>query len=358
MFKMVSSPHTHSGKLTARIMLWVIAAMLPALFTQIYYFGFGVLIQSALAIVVAVLAEFIAMKLRGKKPLAYLSDFSVVLTALILAMAIPPYAPYWIIIIGTLCAVLLGKHVYGGLGQNPFNPAMIGYVILLISFPLQMTTWMPPIHLLQEPPTFSDTISLIFSGLSTDGFTLSQLTHGIDGITQATPLDSAKIFYKSHHELSDFYELVKMPIFMGNGTDFAQGWWQVNVAFLVGGLFLVLKRTIHWQIPVAMLLTFFCLATVTALTGGTHLSALSQLVSGAMMFGAFFIATDPVTASITPRGKIVFGALVGLLVYLIRYYGNFPDGVAFAILLSNICVPLIDHYTRPRVAGYQIKGRK
>lgn len=358
MFKMVSSPHTHSGKLTARIMLWVILAMMPALFTQIYYFGFGVLVQSMLAISVALLAEFTSMKLRGKKPLSYLSDFSVVLTALILAMAIPPYAPYWIIIIGTLSAVLLGKHVYGGLGQNPFNPAMIGYVVLLISFPLQMTTWMPPIHLLQEPPTFADAFSLVFSGFTTDGFTLSQLAHSIDGITQATPLDTAKIFYKSHNELNDFYELIKLPIFMGNGTDFAQGWWQVNIAFLLGGLFLIWKRTIHWQIPVAMLVTFFCLATATALAGATHLSVVSQMVSGAMMFGAFFIATDPVTASITPRGKIVFGALVGLLVYLIRYHGNFPDGVAFAILLSNICVPLIDHYTRPRVAGYNLKGKQ
>ena len=358
MFKMVSSPHTHSGKLTARIMLWVILAMMPALFTQIYYFGYGVLIQSMLAIVVALIAEFMAIKLRARAPLAYLADFTAVLTGLILAMAIPPYAPYWIIIIGTLCALLLGKQVYGGLGQNPFNPAMIGYVILLISFPLQMTTWMPPLDLLPKTPSFTDAISLIFSGLTTDGFTLSQLAHSIDGITQATPLDSAKIFYKSHTELNDFYQLVKMPIFMGNGTDFAQGWWQVNLAFLVGGLFLVVKRTIHWQIPVAMLLTFFCLASTTALAGGTHLSAVSQMFSGAMMFGAFFIATDPVTASITPRGKIVFGALVGLFVYLIRYHGNFPDGVAFAVLLSNICVPLIDHYTRPRVAGYQTKGIK
>ena len=127
MFKMVSSPHTHSGKLTAHIMLWVILAMMPAFFTQIYYFGFVVVLQSALAIGTAIIAEFIAIKLRGKKPLNYLSDFSVALTALILAMAIPPYAPYWIIIIGTLCAVLLGKQVYGGLVQNPFNQAMIGF---------------------------------------------------------------------------------------------------------------------------------------------------------------------------------------------------------------------------------------
>ena len=357
--KMESSPHTHSGKLTARIMLWVIAAILPALLTQIYYFGMGVLVQSALAISFALLLEFIVTKLRNKPNLVYISDFSVVLTALILAMAIPPYAPYWVILIGTLSAIILGKHVYGGLGQNPFNPAMVGYVVLLISFPLQMTSWMPPISLLNEPPTFADSISLVFTGLTTDGFSLSQLVHSIDGITQATPLDSAKIFYNLHQgDESVFHDFVKLPILLQNGTDFAEGWWQVNLAFMLGGIVLILKKKIHWQIPVSMLVTFVTLATITAMSGHHHLSMISQLFSGAMMFGAFFIATDPVTASITPRGKLVFGTLVGLLVYLIRYFGNYPDGVAFAILLSNICVPLIDHYTRPRVAGHFAKGRK
>ena len=172
-------------------------------------------------------------------------------------MAIPPYAPYWIIIIGTLCAVLLGKQVYGGLGQNPFNPAMIGYVILLISFPLQMTTWMPPINLLQEPPTFFRYFFINIFRFNHGWIYPFTTLHNIDGITQATPLDSAKIFYKSHNQLSDFYELIKLPIFMGNGTDFAQGWWQINVAFLAGGIFLILKRIIHWQIPVAMLCHLF-----------------------------------------------------------------------------------------------------
>ena len=241
--KMVSSPHTHSGKLTARIMLWVIAAMLPALLTQIYYFGMGVLVQSALAISFALLLEFIVTKLRNKPNLVYISDFSVVLTALILAMAIPPYAPYWVILIGTLSAVILGKHVYGGLGQNPFNPAMVGYVVLLISFPLQMTSWMPPISLLNEPPTFADSLSLIFTGLTTDGFSLSQLVHSIDGITQATPLDSAKIFYNLHQgDESVFHDFVKLPILLQNGTDFAEGWWQINLAFMLGGIVLILKK--------------------------------------------------------------------------------------------------------------------
>ena len=361
MFKMISSPHTHSGKLTARVMFWVILAMIPAIILQIYYFGFGVLIQSALAIGLALLLEWSVSLLRKRPALSDISDFSVILTALILAVAIPPYAPYWIILIGTFCAVILGKHVYGGLGQNPFNPAMVGYVVLLVSFPLQMTTWMPPIALLAEPPTLEDAWQLIFTGLTTDGFSLHQLTASIDGITQATPLDTVRTFYSSAGScITDaicseaaFYELTNLPIFTQNSWDFAQGWWQINLAFLLGGIFLILKKVIHWQIPVAMLGSFALLSLLTELFGnGAHLTVPAQLFSGAMMFGAFFIATDPVTASITPRGKLVFGVLVGSLLYLIRFYGNYPDGVAFAILLSNICVPLIDHYTRPRVAGH------
>lgn len=361
MFKMISSPHTHSGKLTARVMFWVILAMIPAIILQIYYFGFGILIQSALAIGLALLLEWSVSLLRKRPALSDISDFSVILTALILAVAIPPYAPYWIILIGTFCAVILGKHVYGGLGQNPFNPAMVGYVVLLVSFPLQMTTWMPPIALLAEPPTLEDAWQLIFTGLTTDGFSLHQLTASIDGITQATPLDTVRTFYSSAGScITDaicseaaFYELTNLPIFTQNSWDFAQGWWQINLAFLLGGIFLILKKVIHWQIPVAMLGSFALLSLLTELFGnGAHLTVPAQLFSGAMMFGAFFIATDPVTASITSRGKLVFGVLVGSLLYLIRFYGNYPDGVAFAILLSNICVPLIDHYTRPRVAGH------
>ena len=302
---------------------------------QIYYFGFGVLIQSALAIGLALLLEWSVSLLRKRPALSDISDFSVILTALILAVAIPPYAPYWIILIGIFCAVILGKHVYGGLGQNPFNPAMVGYVVLLVSFPLQMTTWMPPIALLAEPPTLEDAWQLIFTGLTTDGFSLHQLTASIDGITQATPLDTVRTFYSSAGScITDaicseaaFYELTNLPIFTQNGWDFAQGWWQINLAFLLGGIFLILKKVIHWQIPVAMLGSFALLSLLTELFGnGAHLTAPAQLFSGAMMFGAFFIATDPVTASITPRGKLVFGTLVGLLVYRI-YYAKRQTGI-------------------------------
>ena len=359
MFKIASSPHTHSSNLTARFMLWVIAAMIPAVTVQCYYFGIGVLIQILLAVGFAYLLELLVTYLRRKPLLFYVSDFSVILTALILAVAIPPYAPYWIILIGTFCAVILGKHVYGGLGQNPFNPAMVGYVVLLISFPLQMTSWMPPIALLNEPPTWNDTLAIIFKGLSSDGYSLIQLVGTIDGISQATPLDSVKTGLHSGKSLID---IASSPIFSGNNFwlgAFGHGWWQWNLAFLVGGLFLIWKKIIHWQIPTALLLTLTALAAINwLLTPETALNPLWQLFSGATMFCAFFIATDPVTASITPRGKIVFGALIGFLIYIIRYYGNYPDAVAFSILLANICVPLIDHYTRPRVYGYSVKNRQ
>lgn len=353
MFKIVSSPHTHSHNLTARVMLWVIAAMLPAIAAQYYYFGVGVFIQIALASSFGYLLELLVTHLRRKPILSYVSDFSVILSVIILAVSIPPYASYWVILIGTFCTVILGKHIYGGLGQNLFNPAMVGYVVLLISFPLQMTSWMPPIELLAEPPTLNDAISLIFNDHSSDGYSLLQLVGTVDGISQATPLDSLK---SGLHSQQSWQDISHSPIFshswLGN---FGHGWWQVNLAFLLGGLFLLWKKIIHWQIPTALL----CTITIFA---GTHWllseqilpNPIWQLFSGATMFCAFFIATDPVSASITPKGKLIFGVLIGFLLYIIRYYGNYPDAVAFSVLLANICVPLIDHYTRPRVYGHKI----
>ncbi|MCK3658940.1 electron transport complex subunit RsxD [Pasteurellaceae bacterium Pebbles2] len=358
MFKINSSPHTHSSKLTARIMLWVIFAMLPALATQIYFFGFGVLIQIFLAVSFALILEYMVTYLRKKPSLFYVADFSVTLTALILAMAIPPYAPYWVVLIGTFCAVILAKHVYGGLGQNLFNPAMVGYVILLISFPVQMTAWIAPISLLSEPPTFADSWSLIFSGFSSDGFSLQQLHSSIDGISSATPLDSLKTASKmANFSLSAVSSSPIFGTFMPLGElGVGIGWAEVNLAFLFGGLFLIWKKAIHWHIPVAFLTALLLISSLNCALSPVSANPIWQLFSGATMFGAFFIATDPVTASITPRGKLIFGALTGLLVGLIRFYGNYPDGVAFAVLLANICVPLIDHYSRPRVIGHSKKA--
>ncbi|PID51452.1 MAG: electron transport complex subunit RsxD [Pasteurellales bacterium] len=363
MFKMATSPHTHSSNLTAKFMLWVMGAMLPAVVVQCYYFGYGVLIQIIIALVLATFIELLVAKLRQKSIGFYLSDLTGLVTAMMLAIAIPPHAPYWIILIGTFSALFLGKHCYGGLGQNIFNPAMIGYALLLVSFPVQMTGWTVPVELLDSSFNFLDSLSLIFNGKTTQGLNIYQLTNHIDGITQATPLDSAKVFYATL--CSDcnpdvaYYDLVKSPIFIKGSWDIAQGWWQVNVAFLLGGLVLLYKRIIHWQIPIAIIGVFtlcsFLTSTLSDITH--HLSFYTQLVSGAMMYGAFFIATDPVTASTTPKGKLIFGGLIGLLEYLIRYFGQFPDGIAFSVLLANICVPLIDHYTQPRLYGTKL-GRR
>lgn len=362
MFKMASSPHTHSSNLTAKFMLWVMGAMLPAVAVQCYYFGYGVFIQISIALSLATVIELAVAKLRNKPITYYLADLTGFVTAMMLAIAIPPYAPYWVIIIGTFTALVLAKHCYGGLGQNIFNPAMVGYALLLVSFPAQMTGWVVPIELLGNSLSLVDDFSLIFSGTTTQGIDLYQLISQIDGISQATPLDSAKTFYSSL--CSDcnpdvaYYDLVKSPIFIKGSWDIAQGWWQVNVAFLLGGLVLLYKRIIHWQIPVAIIGVFVFCAFLTQFFGiKLHLNFYSQLFSGAMMYGAFFIATDPVTASTTPKGKLIFGGLIGLLEYLIRYYGNYPDAVAFSVLLANICVPLIDHYTQPRLYGTKL-GRK
>ena len=193
MFKMVSSPHTHGSNLTAKFMLWVMVAMLPALVVQCYYFGVGVLVQVIIAVSFAVVIELTVAKLRRKPTAFYLADLSGILTALILAMSIPPYSPYWIVMIGMIVALLLAKHIYGGLGQNLFNPAMVAYALLLISFPVQMTSWSVPSQLLSEPPTMNDAFHLVFTGVTSDGFSLRQLVDSVDGITQATPLDSAKL---------------------------------------------------------------------------------------------------------------------------------------------------------------------
>lgn len=341
MFKITSSPHTHSTNLTANFMLWVIGVMLPAVGVMWWFFGYGVLWQIALALSLATAIEIIIAKLRHKPTAFYLSDLSGILTALILAVAVPSYAPYWIILIGVLVALLLGKHVYGGLGQNVFNPAMVAYALLLVSFPVQMTAWLPTLSLLNEPPSFADSFSLIFTGVTTDGFGLHQLIESVDGISSATVLDNTK------------HSQTALPF-----SQLLNGWGQINLAFLLGGLVLIYRKIIHWQIPVAMLACFTILAGVTDLVSETAWAMPWHLFSGAMMFGAFFIATDPVSASITPKGKLIYGALVGLLVYLIRYYGNYPDGVAFGVLLANICVPLIDHYTQPRLYGTKLGGRQ
>jgi electron transport complex protein RnfD len=348
-FRIASSPFTHNRQRTSSIMLWVMLACIPGMAAQWYFFGPGNLVQVALAMVTALSAEGAIVAMRHQSVKARLGDNSALLTALLLGISLPPLAPWWMIVLGTFFAIVIAKGLYGGLGQNPFNPAMVGYVVLLISFPVQMTTWLPPDTLQAHALGWHDTLLSIFSGHSSDGLTAYQLQTNVDGVTQATPLDGFKTGLRAGHA---YTQLLAQPIYSGFLAGL--GWQWVNLGFLAGGLLLLGRRLIHWHIPVSFLLMLaFCSGLAWLVNPALNASPLIHLFSGATMLGAFFIATDPVTASTTPRGRLIFGALIGLLVWLIRVYGGYPDGVAFAVLLANITVPLIDHYTQPRVYGHR-----
>lgn len=347
-FRITSSPFSHSQRSTQRLMLWVILACLPGIAVQWYFFGYGTLIQIALAVPVALLSEALILRLRHQPIKNSLTDNSALLTALLLAISIPPLAPWWIITIGTLAAVVIAKQLYGGLGQNPFNPAMVGYVILLISFPVQMSSWLPPEPLRATTITLLDSVNLIFTGHTSSGGDVFTLMLGVDGMSQATPLDTLKTGLRGGHAIAD---VMHAPVYNDFG---GVGWQWVNVGFFIGGLLLLTKRIIHWHLPVSFLCSLGAVSLLGWLIDPSHNAApWFHLLSGATMLCAFFIITDPVTASTTVTGRLIFGALVGALVWLIRSYGGYPDGVAFSVLLINMTVPLIDHYTQPRAYGHR-----
>ena len=348
-FRIASSPYTHNQRQTSRIMLLVVLATLPGIAAQLWFFGWGTLLQIILACVSALAAEALVLRLRKQQIGAILGDNSALLTGLLLAVSVPPFTPWWMVVLGTVFAVSIAKQLYGGLGHNPFNPAMIGYVVLLISFPVQMTSWLPPFEIAKTVPGLMDAVQIIFTGHAATGHTMDSLRMGIDGISQATPLDTFKTSLHAGHPVD---EILKSAIY--SGVLAGAGWQWVNLGYLLGGIFLLWQKTIRWHIPVAFLVSLTVCSTLGWIFSPQSLASPQlHLLSGATMLGAFFILTDPVTASTTNKGRLIFGALAGLLVWLIRSFGGYPDGVAFAVLLANITVPLIDYFTRPRVYGHR-----
>ncbi len=335
----LSSPFLSGTNRVTLQMLQLLLALVPAVIGIVYFFGPSVLITMTLAIVVALLTEALMLKLRNRPLKPFLTDGSAIVTAVLLAIALPPLAPWWLVTIGILFAIIFAKHLYGGLGYNPFNPAMVAYVVLLISFPLEMTTWLPVTTLSEHPLDFASAFQVIFTGQISSGV-------AIDALSGATPLDTMKTHIGL---LQTPAEIIQQPLF---GLFGGKGWEWINGLFIVGGLYLIYRRVISWHIPVAMIASLATISAITwfispEITG----SPLFHLLSGGTMLGAFFIATDPITASTTVKGRIVFGAGVGLLTYIIRVWGGYPDGVAFAVLLMNMMVPLIDYYTQPKVYG-------
>ncbi|WP_286266559.1 electron transport complex subunit RsxD [Thalassotalea atypica] len=351
-FWIASSPHNHIQQKTSALMRLVIFATIPGIFAQWYFFGWGNLIHIALAVMTALLTEFFVLSLRNKNISQQIFDGSAILTAILIGICVPAIAPWWVTVIGSVFAIAVVKQLYGGLGHNPFNPAMSAYVMLLISFPLQMTTWLPPLSLVSMELTFQDTLSVIFTNNTLAGFSTEQLRTSIDGFTMATPLDTLKTSLTTGHTIN---EGLNSPVF---GDNFALGWEWVNAGFLLGGLFLIVKKAIDWTTPVSFLLSLFvCSLVAFFISPDMNASTMFYWFSGATMLGAFFILTDPVTGATSVKGRLVIGALAGLLVFLIRKFGGYPDAIAFAVLLCNMAAPLIDQYTRPRTYGHDLERK-
>ena len=308
-------PHVVAGFSVPRVMYQVLLALLPVAAVQVWLQGPGLLGLLGIAAGTALVSEALALRLRRRAASPFLRDGSVLVTAALLALAVPPTLPWWLMMFGTAVAVLLAKHAYGGLGQNPFNPAMVGYAVLLVSFPLEMSRWPAP-------------------------------GAGWDAVTGATALDALRTGLR---ESQTMQEITAGGAFGGVGA--AGGEW-INGAALAGGLYLLLRGVIRWQIPAGLLAGVAIPAAIAhGLDPGGHAPATFHLAAGATMLGAFFIATDPVSAATTPRGRLVYGAGIGLLTWIIRSWGGYPDGLAFAVLLMNLAAPLIDRWTVPRIHG-------
>lgn len=338
-FPTFSSPHLPGHNSVARMMREVLLALIPGILCAWWFFGWGVPINILIAAATCVLAEAATLALRGRPVAETLADSSALLTGVLLALALPPLAPWWLPVIGGLFAIVVAKQLYGGLGYNPFNPAMVGYVVLLISFPREMTLWNPPVGLGAEQLSLA-------AGLAWKLLGTLPADSGLDALTMATPLDHVKTALGMSQTLREIYAA---PLFGGFA---GHGWEWVSLAWLLGGAYLLWRRIIGWQIPAGML-GALCVIALLFHAGDTdsNPSPLFHLLSGATMLGAFFIATDPVSASTTPRGRLYYGAGIGILVYVIRTWGGYPDGVAFAVLLMNMAAPTIDYYTKPRVFG-------
>jgi electron transport complex protein RnfD len=304
----------------------VLLAALPGLLALFWWYGWGVLINLLLAIVAALMVEAGVARLRQQPIQPALSDGSALVSATLLAAALPPYCPWWLTVMAVASGLLFGKHIYGGVGRNPFNPAMLGFALIMVMFPQPMTHW--PAHGLDLTATFQQVFG---AGQAPDAW------------AQATVLDSLRT-NKSLTMDELFTSNPAFGRFGGHG-----GEW-VNLAFLAGGLFLLQRRVFGWHAPAGMLGSLFVVSLLFWNGSGSDSqgSPLLHLLSGATMLGAFFIITEPVSGAKTTLARLLFGVGVGLLTYAIRTWGGYPDGVAFAVLLMNLCVPALERFAASR----------
>ena len=335
--KTIFSPFLSKRNTTQWIMLQVLLALIPALLVKVYFFGVGVLVQLVLAVATALFFEAVCLRLRQRKALPALGDFSAALTAALLALSMPALGAWWLIVLATAFAIVIGKQLFGGLGQNPFNLAMLGFALVILSYPSEMARWPTPETVLPA----AQQIAWIFTSQldALGGLTL-------DAIASATPLDLTKTELRL---ATTHASLPWLPNTQGLNLTAS---YALAGAYLIGGLFMWRRKLIKHHTTLSML------AGITLISGALWLyndtlfsSPIFHFLSGATLIGAFFIVTDPVTSPTTVKGQWIFGLLIGILTYVIRVFGNFPDGLAFAVLIMNIATPLIDQYTQPKVFG-------
>ena len=341
-----SGPFAHGFTSVQKTMFLVLLALTPATVFNLYLFGWPAILLFIVTVGACVAVEAACLSVAGKPVMATLADCSAILTGWLLAMSLPPWAPWWIGVLAAIFAIALTKHAFGGVGQNLFNPAMVGRTVMLISFPVAMTVWVAPHPLFSAGApglveafaiTFGGNIPDTMSAASALGYVKTELSRGIP-VTQS---------------------ITQMPDLMDMALGYRAGSMGETSALLIlaGGLFLMAKRIISWHIPVSMLGSLFLIAALFHAIDPAHFtSGTFHLVSGATFLGAFFIATDYVTSPVSKSGQIIFGVGVGLFTWSIRNFAGYPEGVAFAVLLMNSLTPIIDQYTRPRAFGRTRKG--
>ena len=345
-FERREAPYLRPSADVPTMMLHVLVALVPAALAHIWYFGPGFLFNLIVATAFCLGGEALMMHLRGRDVETALSDYSAIVTAALLAFALPSMTPWWVTATGSLFGIVVGKHLYGGVGFNVFNPAMVGYVVILVAFPMELNLWVAPRmgDIDYEHLTILQTLKYTLTGAYPAGYTF-------DAISRATPLDAVQSGLRG---MRTFAELRINPM-MG---DFGgRGWEWIGNFIAIGGAWLLLKKIIRWQIPTGVLAGVLIPAGIMYMVDpGSNASPGFHLFSGATILCAFFIATDPVSAATSPKGRLIYGLGIGLLIFAIRRWGSYADGVAFAVLIMNMATPAIDYLTRPHIVGHPRRG--
>jgi len=340
------SPYWSARVAVPSLMLQVLAALVPAAIAHVWFFGPGFIFNLLVASLFAVGGEWSIMYLRKRPPEVALSDYTALVTAALLAFSLPSLTPWWVTATGALFAIVVAKHLYGGIGFNIFNPAMAGYVVILVAFPMHLNLWIAP--------RIGDIDYQYLSVIQTLAYTLTGSlpdTLGFDAVSRATPLDVMKAGLTGMRTVTEIRANPIMGDFGG------RGWEWIGNFLAFGGFWLLIKKIIRWHIPVSVGAGLLLPATIMYLVDpGSNPSPGFHLFSGATILCAFFIATDPVSAATSPKGRLIYGFGIGLIIYSIRTWGSYADGVAFAVLMMNMAVPTIDYLTRPHIVGHNKTG--